>query len=80
LISFILSGNILFAGASVIRHFDPTFSIRLVELLFRANLTTWLLMALPAGIIFGVLSLLPASAAAEAPRAGKTNDEGQLSH
>jgi len=65
LISFILSGSILFAGTSLIRYFDPTFSISLFDLLSQVNYSAWLLLALLAGIIFGVLSLLPVFGVAE---------------
>ena len=79
LISFIISGSILFAGTSVVRYFDPTFSISLFDLLSQTNFTAWLLVALLAGIIFGVLSMLPGFSSARSPGGEKTNGNGPLS-
>jgi hypothetical protein len=79
LISFIISGSILFAGTSVIRYLDPTFSVGLFDLLSQTNFTAWLLLALLAGIIFGVLSLLPVFATAKAPGNKKTNGSNKQS-
>ena len=69
----------MFAGTSLIRYFDPTFSISLFDLLAQFNFTGWLLLALLAGIIFAVLSYLPAFATAKAARDIKTMGEDQLS-
>jgi hypothetical protein len=78
-ISFIISGSVLFAGTSVIRYFDPTFSISLFDLLSQTNFTAWLLLALLAGIIFGVLSLLPVFTTAKPSGNKKTNGKHQQS-
>lgn len=59
LISFIISGSLIFAGTSLIRYFDPTFSISLLDLLGQPYPTAWLLLALLAGLIHAGLSLLP---------------------
>jgi hypothetical protein len=59
LISFIISGSLIFAGTSLVRYFDPTFTISLFDLLAQVNLTAWLLLGLMAGIIFAGLSMLP---------------------
>lgn len=79
LISFIISGSLIFAGTSLVRYFDPTFSISLFDLLAQINFAAWLLLALLAGIIFGVLSYLPAFATAKAAQGKKTKGEDQLS-
>ena len=76
LISFIFSGSILFAGTSVIRYTDSTFTISLFYLLFKINFEAWLLWALLAGIIFNVISLLPVFADVKTQGHEKTNGEG----
>lgn len=59
LISFIISWSCIFAGTSLIRYLDPTFTVGLSDLLGQANPTAWLLLALLAGLIFAGLSTLP---------------------
>jgi hypothetical protein len=72
LISLISSGSLIFAGTSLIRYFDPTFSVSLFDLLARVNLTAWLLLALLTGIIFAGLSMLPVFAPAGKPKDTKS--------
>ena len=69
LISFIIAGSAIFAGTSLLRYFDPTFSIGLFDLLAQINLTAWLLLGLLAGIIYAALSRLPVF-----PQARKAED------
>jgi len=59
LISFIISGSIIFAGTSLIRYLDPTFSVSLFDLLLQPYPTAWLLLAVLAGMIYAALSFLP---------------------
>lgn len=59
LLSFILSGSIIFAGTSLIRFFDPTFSVSFLDLLRQTSPTAWLLLAVLAGLIYAGLSALP---------------------
>jgi hypothetical protein len=59
LLSFILSGSIIFAGTSLIRYFDPTFSVSFIDLLQQTSPTAWLLLAVLAGLIYAGLSALP---------------------
>lgn len=59
LLSFILSGSIISAGTSLIRYFDPTFTISFIDLLQQPYPTAWLLLALLAGLIYAGLSALP---------------------
>lgn len=58
-LSFILSGSIIFAGTSLIRFFDPTFSVSFFDLLRQISSTAWLLLAVLAGLIYAGLSALP---------------------
>lgn len=78
LISFILSGSIIFAGTSLIHYFDPTFTITFVDLLRQTYPTAWLLLALLAGLIYAGLSALPVFPPGDQDQS--TNDEsGKLS-
>ena len=79
LISFIISGSMIFAGTSLLRYFDPTFSIGLFDLLAQTNLTAWLLLGLLAGIIFAALSVLPVFSPAGKSQDIKAGDDSQLS-
>ena len=79
LISFLISGSIIFTGTWLVHFFDPTFSISLFDLLEQVNLTAWLLLALLAGIIFGGLSMLPIFSPARKLKDAKTGDNDQLS-
>lgn len=79
LISFIISGSLIFAGTSLLRYIDPTFSIGLFDLLAQVNLTAWLLLALMTGMIFGGLSLLPVFSPLKAPADAETGVTDQLS-
>jgi len=79
LISFIVSGSLIFAGTSLIRYFDPTFSISLFDLLAQVNLTAWLLLGLLAGIIFAALSMLPVFSPAGARDEAKSDSDSKLS-
>ena len=72
LVSFIISWSIIFAGTSLLRYFDPEFSVSLFDLLAQANLTAWLLLALLAGIIFGGLSILPVFSASDEGKGTKS--------
>lgn len=79
LISFIISGSLIFAGTSLLRYYDPTFSVGLFDLLAQVNLTAWLLLGLMAGIIFGGLSILPVFLPVNKPEDAKTGAGDQLS-
>ena len=79
LISFLISGSVIFTGTWLVQYFDPTFSISLFDLLAQVNLTAWLLLALLAGIIFGGLSMLPIFSPARKPKDRNTGDNDQLS-
>lgn len=79
LISFIISGSLIFAGTSLVRYFDPTFSISLFDLLAQVNLTAWLLLALLAGIIFAGLSILPVFSPAGKRKDTKSSNASQQS-
>lgn len=79
LISFIISGSLIFAGISLLRYYDPTFSVGLFDLLAQVNLTAWLLLGLMAGIIFGGLSMLPVFLPAKKPEDAKTGAGDELS-
>jgi hypothetical protein len=69
LLSFIISGSTIFAGTSLIRYFDPSFSVSLIDLLRQPYPTAWLLVALLAGLIYAGLSALPVFLGREAPPA-----------
>ncbi len=71
LISFIISGSMIFAGTSLVHYFDPTFTISLFDLLAQVNLTAWLLLGLMAGIIFAGLSMLPVFSSPGRPKGTK---------
>lgn len=60
LISFIIAGSLMFAGTSLIRYFDPGFSVGFFDLLGEPSTTAWLLLAVIAGLTFAGLSALPA--------------------
>lgn len=79
LISFIISGSLIFAGTSLVHYFDPTFSISMFDLLAQVNLTAWLLLGLMAGLIFAGLSMLPVFSPNGEPKDAKTDDTDQLS-
>jgi len=79
LISFLISGGMLFGGTSLIQYVDPTFSISLFDLLSQVNYSAWLLLALLAGIVFGILLLLPVIVDPVTPGDKKTIGEDQLS-
>ena len=79
LISFLISGSVIFTDAGLVHYFDPTFSINLFDLLAQVNLTAWLLLALLAGTIFGGLSMLPIFSPARKLKDPKTGDNDQLS-
>ena len=79
LISFLISGSVIFTGTWLVHYFDPTFSISLFDLLAQVNLTAWLLLALLAGIIFSGLSMLPIFSPARKPKNPNTGDNDQLS-
>jgi hypothetical protein len=74
LISFIISWSCIFAGTSLIRFLDPTFTVGLSDLLGQGNPTAWLLLALLAGLIFAGLSTLPAFSSA-CDESGRNTDE-----
>lgn len=76
LISFIISWSLIFAGTSLLRYLDPTFSIGLLDLLAQVNLTAWLLLALLAGIVFAGLSTLPAFSPADREKEPKSRRNG----
>lgn len=77
LISFIIAGSTIFAGTSLLRFMDPTFSVGLFDLLSQLNPTAWLLLGLLAGLIFAGLSKLPAFSSGEesADASEHSNDE-----
>lgn len=75
LVSLIISGSSIFAGTSLIRYFDPTFSISLFDLLAQANLTAWLLLWLLAGMIFACLSILPVFSSSGKPKDIKSRED-----
>jgi len=77
LISFIISWSLIFAGTSLLRYLDPTFSIGLLDLFARINLTAWLLLALIAGIVFGGLSALPVFSPAVREKEPKSRKNGR---
>lgn len=79
LISFIVSGSLIFAGTSLIRYFDPTFSIGLFDLLAQMNPTAWLLLGLLTGMIFVGLSMLQAYSSSGKPKDAKSREDSQLS-
>lgn len=78
LLSFILSGSIIFAGTSLIRYFDPTFTISFIDLLQPPYPTAWLLLALLAGLIYAGLSALPVFPARN-PDRSVGDENGKLS-
>lgn len=79
LISFLISGGLIYTGTWLVHYFDPTFSISLFDLLAQVNLTAWLLVALLAGLIFAGLSMLPLFSPAKQPEGANTGDGDQLS-
>jgi hypothetical protein len=79
LISFTISGSLILAGTSLLRYFDPTFSVGFLDLLAQVNLTAWLLLALLAGMIFAGLSALPVSSSERNPADDQTTGGRELS-
>jgi len=75
-ISFIISGSIIFAGTSLIRYLDPTFSVGLFDLLRQPYPTAWLLLAVLAGMIYAALSFLPVFSSVAKNGRRKKGDEG----
>lgn len=79
MISFLISGSLIYTGTWLVHYLDPTFSISLLDLLVQVNLTAWLLVALLAGIIFAGLSMLPLFSPAKQSKGANTGDTDQLS-